>query len=155
MFNNINIKTLIIGMLGFMITLMLVIGALGIYSANYAVGVVRDVTLADQKNTATQNAIRLEMELNRSQILQALQHNPVLSWSQLHDHALTVHWDQIDAISDRAAKRWQEYLGGIKSPAEKRLADDWYAKSEGLGIEHVKAAAAMVKVKNGMRPKRS
>jgi methyl-accepting chemotaxis protein len=145
MFNNINIKTLVIGVLGFLIALMVVIGALGIYSANYSVGVVRDVTLADQKNTSTQNAIRLEMEMNRSQILQLLQHNPVLSWSQLHDHAMTVHYDQIEAISGRATKAWEEYIGAIRSPDEKRLAQDWYAKSDGLGIEHVRAAAAMVK----------
>ncbi|MES2016742.1 MAG: methyl-accepting chemotaxis protein [Pseudomonadota bacterium] len=145
MFNNINIKTLVIGVLGFLIALMAVNGGVGIYSSNYAVGVVRDVTLADQKNTSTQSAIRLEMELNRSQILQALQHNPVLSWSQLHDHALALHFDQIEAISVRAHKRWEEYLGAIKAADEKKLAQDWYASSAGLGIEHVRAAAAMVR----------
>jgi methyl-accepting chemotaxis protein len=145
MFNNINIKTLIVGVIGLVTALMFVVGAVGIYNANYAVGVVRDVSLADQKNTTSQNAIRLEMELNRSQILQALQHNPVLAWSQLHDHALTVHFDQIAAISGRAKKHWEEYLAGIRSPEEKRLAQEWFDKSAGLGIEDVRAAAAFVK----------
>jgi len=145
MFNNINIKTLVLGVLGFLITLMLVIGVVGIYSANYSVGVVRDVSLVDQKNISTKNEIRLEMEMNRSQILQALQHNPVLSWAQLHDHPLAIHFDQIEAISARAAKRWDEYLAAIKSPEEKQLALEWYAKSDGLGIEHVRAASAFIK----------
>jgi methyl-accepting chemotaxis protein len=145
MFNRINIKTLIIGVLGFLIALMFAVGAVGIYNANYAVGVVRDVSLTDQKNASAQNAIRLEMELNRSQILQALQHNPVLSWSQLHDHALTVHFDQVTAISARASKRWEEYQAGIHSADEKRLAQEWFDKSGGLGIADVRAAAAFVK----------
>ena len=145
MFNNINIKTLIVGVIGLVTALMFVVGAVGIYNADYAVGVVRDVSLADQKNNSSQNAIRLEMELNRSQILQALQHNPGLAWSQLHDHALTVHFDQVTAISGRATKRWDEYLASIRSPDEKRLAKDWYDKSGGLGIESVREAAALVK----------
>jgi methyl-accepting chemotaxis protein len=145
MFNNLKIKTLILGVLGILIALILAIGVLGIYSADRSVRVLRDITLADQKNTNIQTGIRLEMELNRSQILQALQHNPVLSWSQLHDHPLTVHFDQVDAISGRAAKRWQDYLAAIRSPEEKSLAMDWYAKSDGLGIEAVQQAAAFVK----------
>jgi methyl-accepting chemotaxis protein len=145
MFNNLKIKTLILGVLGILIALILAIGALGIYSADRSVRVLRDVTLADQKNTNIQTGIRLEMELNRSQILQALQHNPVMAWSQLHDHPLTVHFDQVDAISARATKRWEEYLGAIKSPEERRLAQDWYAKSEGLGIAAVREAAGFVK----------
>jgi methyl-accepting chemotaxis protein len=145
MFHHLKIKTLVIGVLATLLALMVAIGALGIYSADYSVGVVRDVTLADQKNTASQTAIRLEMEMGRSQILQALQHNPVLSWSQLHDHALTVHWDQIDAIAARAGKRWEEYLAAIGAPEEKRMAQEWYAKSDGLGIAHVREAAALVK----------
>ncbi len=145
MFDNLKIKTLVIGALGFLVALILVVGAMGLYSAQHSVGLVQDVTVGDQKNATAQQSIRLDMELNRSQILQALQHNPVLSWSQLHDHPLTVHFDQIDAISLRAAKRWSEFVAGIKSPEEKRLAQDWYAKSDGLGLESVKAAAAFVK----------
>ncbi|CUI09370.1 methyl-accepting chemotaxis protein [Massilia antarctica] len=145
MFDNMKIRTLVMGVLGFLIVLMVTIGAMGIYSGRHSVGLVRDITVEDQRNTTVQSAIRLEMELNRSQILQALQHNPVLSWAQLHDHPLTVHFDQIEAIAGRTAKRWEEYIAGIRSPEEKRLAQEWYAKSDGLGIENVRAAAAFIK----------
>ena len=145
MFDNLKIKTLVIGALGFLVALILVIGAMGLVSAEHSVGLVQDVTVGDHKNATAQTAIRLDMELNRSQILQALQHNPELSWSQLHDHPLTVHFDQIDTISARASKRWGEFVAGIASPEEKRLAEAWYAKSEGLGLESVRAAAAFVK----------
>ncbi|HEX8611105.1 MAG TPA: methyl-accepting chemotaxis protein [Telluria sp.] len=145
MFDNISIKSLVTGVLGFLIVLIVAIGAMSIYGASHSVALIRDVTLADYKNSSVQVASRLEMELNRSQILQALQHNPVLASSQLHDHALTVHFDQIEAITARAAKRWQEYLGAIKSPEEKLLAEQWYARSEGLGLDNVRAAAASIK----------
>ena len=71
MLNNLKIKTLVISVLAVLIALMIAIGALGIYGADYSVGVVRDVSLADQKNISSQTAIRLEMELGRCQILQA------------------------------------------------------------------------------------
>jgi methyl-accepting chemotaxis protein len=145
MINNLKIRTLVVSVLGFLLTLMALIGAVGLYSAKHSVSLVHDVTLADQKNITMQSAIRLEMETNRSQILQALQHNPVFEWSQLHDHALTVHHHQIEAVSVRAANRWSEYLANIGSPEEKRLAQHWYAKSDGLGLASVAAAAAAIK----------
>ncbi len=145
MFANFKIKTLVIGALGFLIALMLAIGVVGIYSADHSVDLVRDVTVNDQKNSTALTAIRLEMELNRSQILQALQHNPSVAWAQLHDHPLAVHFDLLDAISKRAASRWEQYIAGIKSGEQKRLAEDWYAKSAGLGLEHVKEATAAIK----------
>jgi methyl-accepting chemotaxis protein len=145
MFANFKIKTLVIGVLGFLIALMIIMGVMGVYGAQSSVALVKDVTVAEQKNTAAQTAIRLEMELGRSQVLQALQHNPAFAWAQLHDHPLTVHFDQIEAISVRANKGWTEYLAGLKSEEEKRLAQEWFAKSEGLGLGSVKAAAAFVK----------
>jgi methyl-accepting chemotaxis protein/methyl-accepting chemotaxis protein-1 (serine sensor receptor) len=144
MMNNLKIKTLVVSVLGFLLVLMALIGAVGLKSAQHSVGLVQDVTLADQKNTSLQTAIRLDMENNRSQVLQALQHNPEFAWSQMHDHPLTVHHSQIEAISGRAAKRWNEYLANIGSPEEKHLAQDWYAKSDGLGLQSVKAAEAAI-----------
>ena len=144
MFSNLRIKTLIIGVLAFLIVLMSAIGVMGIVSANKSVSLVREVTLNNQRNTTLQTAIRLEMELNRSQILQALQHNPTLAWSQLHDHPLAVHFDLITAISARANARWAAYQAAIRDPAEKKAAEEWFAKSDGLGLAHVKAAAAAI-----------
>ncbi|HEY0585035.1 MAG TPA: methyl-accepting chemotaxis protein [Pseudoduganella sp.] len=145
MFNNFKIKTLLVGVLGLLIGLLAIIGGLGILSAERSVGLVKDVTVANQKNIAERNAIRLDMETGRSQILQALQHNPELAWSKLHDHPLTNHFNIVDEVTARVNKRWESYLGSIKSPEERKLAEDWFAKSDGLGVEHVRAATAAVK----------
>jgi len=145
MFNNFKIKTLLVGVLGLLIGLLAIIGGLGILSAERSVGLVKDVTVANQKNIAERNAIRLDMETGRSQILQALQHNPELAWSKLHDHPLTNHFNIVEEVTARVNKRWEGYLAGIKSPEERKLAEDWFAKSDGLGVEHVRAATAAVK----------
>ncbi|MES2256949.1 MAG: methyl-accepting chemotaxis protein [Pseudomonadota bacterium] len=145
MLANFKIKNLVIVALAFLISLMLVIGAMGLYSANHSVDLLKEVTLSDQRNANERNAIRLDMETNRSQILQALQHNTAFEWSKLHDHPLTVHWGIIDETSARVAARWERYVGSIKSDEEKKLAEEWHAKSAGLGLEHVKAAAAAIK----------
>ncbi|KQV59339.1 MULTISPECIES: methyl-accepting chemotaxis protein [unclassified Duganella] len=145
MFNNFKIKTLLVGVLGLLIGLLAIIGGLGILSAERSVGLVKDVTVANQKNIAERNAIRLDMETGRSQILQALQHNPDFAWSKLHDHPLTNHFNIVDEVTARVNKRWESYLASIKTPEERKLAEDWFAKSDGLGVEHVRAATAAVK----------
>jgi len=145
MFNNFKIKTLLVGVLGLLIGLLAIIGGLGILSAERSVGLVKDVTVANQKNIAERNAIRLDMETGRSQILQALQHNPELAWSKLHDHPLTNHFNIVDDVTARVTKHWEGYLADIKSPEERKLAEEWFAKSDGLGVAHVRAATQAVR----------
>ena len=145
MFENLKIKTLVIGALGVLITLMLAIGAMGKYGADRSVGLVKTVILSDQKSAFDQASIRLDMELARSQILQALQHNPTLSWAQLHDHPLTVHFNQIEELAANTESKWAKYIASVTNADEKRLAEDWYAKSDQLGVAHIKAASAAIK----------
>ena len=145
MFANLKIKTLVMVALGVLLALMVANGLMGIYSASRSVNLVKQVTLNDQRNSTELNAIRLDMELSRSQILQALQHNPDLAWSKQHDHPLTVHFDLIDSITARAAKRWEGFIANIQDPEEKRMAEKWHSESAGLGLEHVRAAAAAIK----------
>ena len=145
MFKNFKIKTLLVGVLGLLIGLLAIIGGLGILSAERSVGLVKDVTVANQKNIAERNAIRLDMETGRSQILQALQHNPELAWSKLHDHPLTNHFNIVDDVTARVTKHWEGYLADIKSPEERKLAEEWFAKSDGLGVAHVRAATQAVR----------
>ena len=128
-----------------LVAMMVAIGAMGLYGADRSVGLVRDVILADQKSAFDQKAIRLDMEAARSQILQALQHNPTLSWAQLHDHPLTVHFDQIDKLLAATAAKWATYSASIQNADEKRLAEEWYAKSDQLGVAHIKAAADAIR----------
>ena len=145
MLNNMKIKTLVVTALSLLVAMMLVIGVMGLYGADRSVGLIRNVILADQKSAYDQKSIRLDMELARSQILQALQHNPTLSWSQLHDHPLTVHFTQIDALANATTEKWTKYSGSISNREEKRLAEEWFAKSDNLGVAHIKAASDAIR----------
>jgi methyl-accepting chemotaxis protein/methyl-accepting chemotaxis protein-1 (serine sensor receptor) len=145
MLDNLKISRLVVGALSLLIAMMLAIGVMGLYGANRSVGLIRHVILADQKSAYDQKSIRLDMELARSQILQALQHNPTLAWSQLHDHPLTVHFAQIDTLATNTMAKWTEYSAAITNPEEKRLADEWFAKSDNLGVAHIKAASEAIR----------
>jgi methyl-accepting chemotaxis protein len=141
MFRNVKIKTVSMAAPIVMVLLILIVGALGFYSSH----LVRTVTVNNHASAISRTAIRLDMETNRSQILQALQHNPDFAWSRLHDHPLTVHFNTIDTVSARLGKRWEQYLASITDAEERRLAQDWFTASEGLGLEPVKAAAAAIR----------
>ena len=147
MLSNIKIKHLVIAALAALMAVIVLIGSYGIYAADRSVALINDVTLADQARSGERNAIRLDMETNRSQILQALQHNTEFEWAKLHDHELGVHWGVIDAASQRISDRWQRYIGSIDNGEQKRLAQEWYRASDGLGVAHI--AAAVAAIRNG------
>jgi methyl-accepting chemotaxis protein len=144
MLNNLKIKTLICLALGFLITMMLVVGGLGIYSADHTATMLRNKSLKDVQVGASVEKIRFKMEINRSQILQALQHNPGMEWAKLHDHPLTVHYKIINDTSDDIKQLWAAYTATIASPEERALADDWYAKSGNLGTIAIADASAAI-----------
>jgi methyl-accepting chemotaxis protein len=145
MLANLKIRTLIVAALAVLMAAVLAIGALGLYGTWHTREVFRDVALRDRQAENAFVQIRLLMETNRSQVLQALQHNPGFDWAKLHDHPLDVHYQTIEKASKGIEELWQKYYSEIRSDDEKKLADAWYAKSAGLGIANVKEAAADIK----------
>ncbi|HEX7688320.1 MAG TPA: methyl-accepting chemotaxis protein [Burkholderiaceae bacterium] len=137
---NIKIRTLIIAVLGALMAAVVAIGALGLYGSWRTREAFRDVALRDRESEIAFTKIRLLMETNRSQVLQALQHNPGFDWAKLHDHPLGVHWALVDQATHDIDALWKRYYGGIASPDEKKLADAWFDKSGGLGIPGVRSA---------------
>ncbi|MES2296149.1 MAG: methyl-accepting chemotaxis protein [Pseudomonadota bacterium] len=144
MLNNIKIKTLIIAALGLSVLMMLLVGALGFFSVKNTAAILQETSLKDMRVSASVERIRFKMEVNRSQILQALQHNPVMEWAKLHDHPLTVHYKIIGDTSAEIKTLWNDYHAGIESAAERELADEWYAKSASLGTTHIGTASAAI-----------
>ena len=122
MLYNMKIKHLVIAALAALLAMILLSGGYGIYAADRSLTLVNNVTLADQTRSGERNAIRLDMETSRSQILQALQHNTEFEWAKLHDHQLSVHWGVIDAASQRINDRWQQYIDSIDNAEQKQLA---------------------------------
>jgi methyl-accepting chemotaxis protein/methyl-accepting chemotaxis protein-1 (serine sensor receptor) len=145
MLANIKIRTLIVSVLGVLMLLVAALGSLGLYGTSHTHSLMRDVALQDAKTENTFSRIRLLMETNRSQVLQALQHNPGFDWAKLHDHPLDVHWGLIAKTSASINELWTNYYSGIQSPDEKRLADAWYEKSGSLGVKAVEEAANFIR----------
>ncbi len=145
MLANIKIKTLIIAVLSVLMAVVVTVGALGLYGTSHTREVFRGISLRDAQTENDFAQIRLLMETNRSQILQALQHNPGFDWAKLHDHPLDVHYTTIAKASASIGQLWQRYYAAIDSDDEKRLADAWYQKSGGLGVKAVNDAAEAIK----------
>jgi methyl-accepting chemotaxis protein len=137
---NVKIKTRIILALGTLTGLLLLLGVLGLVSIEETTAKLTSVAENDIKHSGTVNDIRFKMESNRSQILQALQHNPVMEWHRLHDHQLAIHAKLIADTSAALNHDWAQYLGSIQSPEERTLANAWYAESKRLGMDQVNAA---------------
>jgi methyl-accepting chemotaxis protein len=144
MFKNVRIKTLIILALGLLTVLMATVGGLGIYSSNHEASLLQNVSVADANDVANVIQIKYRMEMNRSQILLALQHHPAFEYSKLHDHPVINHLNLIVENTNKIKELWAKYIAAVKSPEEKKLADEWFAQSSGLGNGGVAAAVAAI-----------
>jgi methyl-accepting chemotaxis protein len=144
MFNNIKIKTLITWALGFLTALFLIIGGMGISSVNNTVDQLQNISFRDVKTVAAVEKIRYKMEANRSQILQALQHNPEMAWAKLHDHQTSIHFKIMSDATSEINQVWTQYMANIKSTEERQLADNWYVSSGKLGIDGIAAASEAI-----------
>ncbi|HEX6703132.1 MAG TPA: methyl-accepting chemotaxis protein [Albitalea sp.] len=145
MLAHIKIKTLIISVLGLLMLVVAGIGAFGLYGTAQTRQAYKDISLRDARSEATFAQIKLLMETNRSQVLQALQHNPAFDWHKMHDHPLDAHYKLIAQASAGITDLWTKYQAAIESPQERRLADAWYDKSGGLGLKAIADATAAVK----------
>ena len=135
MFTNLKVKSLIALSLGFLAGLLVVIGGLGIYSGQQAALLLQETTLVDARSDASIIRIKYRMERNRSDILQALQHNPAKAIASDHDLSLDQHLKSINDNTQRINQLWNQYSASISAPEERRLVDDWRAKSGGFGLE--------------------
>ncbi|MDO9600372.1 MAG: HAMP domain-containing protein, partial [Azoarcus sp.] len=70
---------------------------------------------------AAMGEISTAISESRSQILLALQHDPVSSFSSLHTHPLSLHTNQITSLRDLVEKEWQTIAPQLLSDDEKRV----------------------------------
>ena len=134
---HISIKTIVMSVVTLLIGIILAVGALGYYNTQNAVALLETAALRDTRQQGMITNIMLRMETNRSQLLQALQHNPETAYAKLHDHPLTVHFKQIDDNTLALAKARDAFDASLRTPAAKALVHKWYAQSSGLGIEDI------------------
>jgi len=137
---HISIKTVVTAVIALLIGITLAVGALGYSNTLTAVSLLEGVALRDARQQGMINNIMLRMETNRSQLLQALQHNPATDYARLHDHPLAVHFKQI-ADNTRALEQARDaFSASLRMPQTKELVQAWYGHSNGLGIADVNDA---------------
>lgn len=143
-FNKISVRTLMTGTLVALIVMVIAAGTSGLGLTRYAVNALQQINLSDVTAQATVDKIRLRMETNRSQVLQALQHNPATEYAAMHDHPLDVHYGVIDQNVADIRQLWETYRDSVTSDEEKALADKWFETSGKLGTDSTSAAARAI-----------
>jgi methyl-accepting chemotaxis protein len=137
---HISIKTVVTAVIALLIGITLAVGALGYSNTLTAVSLLEGVALRDARQQGMINNIMLRMETNRSQLLQALQHNPATDYARLHDHPLAVHFKQIADNTRALEQARDEFSASLRMPQTKELVQAWYGHSNGLGIADVNDA---------------
>jgi len=146
MIASLKIKTLIISVLGVLMLQLMLVGGLGLYSTHHATSVSETLLLRGANAERAMARIQWLMETNRSQILQALQHNPAFEWAKLHDHPLDVHYKAVAQGVAELKAAWDAFDAGLADDKERQLAKAWREQSAGLGVASVLSAADAIKV---------
>lgn len=142
MLSRMSIKSRLVGAFGLFILLLILVGGLGIYSAQHNVNSLQNLTLKDKSAEADIIRIKYRMEYNRSELLRAIQHDPGFAMSKLHDHPVSKHITSIEASNRILKEKFEAYQAGIADPEEKRLLDNWVTDSSNLGIEAINQVIA-------------
>ena len=137
---HLSIKYVITSVVALLIVLMLAVGAMGYFATQQAVDTLETSVLRDARQKSMIGNLMLRMETNRSQLLQALQHDPATDYASMHDHPLDVHYQAIAANTRALELARDEFDASLRTPETKELVRAWYAQSAGLGIEHIRAA---------------
>ena len=140
-----SVKRVIVAAISLLIVIMAGLGALGMHMTSNVVSLLEGVSLRDARQQAMIGNIMLRMEINRSQVLQALQHTSGTEYAKMHDHPATVHLDAITDNTTELRKAWDEFFASLQTAEAKALVREWFDKSEGLGMASVGAASSAIR----------
>ncbi len=108
--NNLKLSTRLYGLVGALIT-TLVLGAAGALGLNNYLEQSLDHVYSEHASAATDiERIMTLMSDNRAQILLALQHSPDSPFAKLHDHPVATHTDAVTANIQKISEIWTAYL---------------------------------------------
>ena len=145
---NLSIKYVITAVVGVLIAFMVVVGTLGYHSTQRAVELLENVALRSADQQLGLSGLQLRMEMNRSHILQALQHNPENKHAVLHTHPLSFHSDFIANNSAELRKEREQVSAGMRRPETRERFDAWMTASNGLGVDLISGAMRAIESGN-------
>ncbi|CAH0254917.1 Methyl-accepting chemotaxis protein III [Massilia sp. Bi118] len=141
---HLSIRHVITSAVALLIVMMLAVGGLGYYSTQQAVAVLEESVLHDARQLDMITKLMLRMETNRSQLLQALQHNPTTDYAKMHDHPLSVHFKAIVENTQALEQARDNFNASLHTAEVKELVRQWYEQSSDLAIKQVSAAARAI-----------
>ncbi|GAB3372372.1 methyl-accepting chemotaxis protein [Massilia agri] len=141
---NFRIKHIITSVTSALIVVTVAVGGLGYYATQQSVDLLENLALRGAKQQTELATIAYRMETNRSQLLQALQHNPESKYAVMHDHPLANHFNSINANTEALKKEYDTLLASLQRPETKEALARWESASEGFGIDLIgKASRAL------------
>ena len=130
---NFSIKNLIVSVIGLLAVVTIAIGLLGHYVARRSVDMLEQTSLKYTQQQLTFASLIYRMETNRSQILQALQHNPSSKYAVMHDHPLANHFKNIADNTKQLQKEREALLASLVRQTTKDAVNHWLSESQDLG----------------------
>ena len=135
--NNLRIKHVIAMVTSALIAVTLAVGGLGYFSTQRAVALLEDSTLRSANQQLVLASMAYRMEGNRSQLLQALQHNPESKYAVMHDHPLANHFNNIDSNTAALLKERDALLDSLRKLETKQAVQRWRQDSQEFGIDMI------------------
>jgi len=123
-----------------------IIGVNGLVELRKANGMLRVMYQENMVGMSNLSKLGILMRENRLQLLLAVQHDPTLESSKLHDHPVAVHLDQVGQNILEINKTWEAYAASMdkRNADEVRLAEAYLAKRGQLVSEGLKPCSAAI-----------
>ena len=138
------VKTRLLLMLGVSLLGLLVVGGMGLYSAESNVNLLKNLSLKDK--TAETNIWTMEslIQTNRAELLSALEHDPSLAISRFHSDPVSNNFDIIDADNQKIETLLKTFQAGITDPKENKLMNAWVTNSDHFAMDYVARIAPFI-----------
>jgi len=145
---NLSIKHVIACVVGALIVLTMIVGALGYRTTQRSVDLLENLALRSaNQQTAVANLV-LRIEMNRSHVLQALQHNPDSKYSVLHQHPLSVHSQFIATNSAELRKEYDALMATLVRAETRTAIERWVAASDNMALDIIADAGRAIEAGN-------
>ena len=138
------VKTRLLLMLGVSLLGLLIVGGMGLYSAESNVNLLKNLSLKDK--TAETNIWTMEslIQTNRAELLSALEHDPSLTISRFHSDPVSNNFDIIDADNQKIETLLKTFQAGITDPEENKLMNAWVTNSDHFAMDYVARIAPFI-----------
>jgi len=134
----------LVGVLSLLLIAIGVLGLRGIKTTDDSLETIYNDRLVPATLLAKIDSLRRE---GVQELFQALQHDPKIAASKIHeaDHPVTKHTDVVAANRAKIDKLWEQYLAADLTPEEKKLAESFNVDRERLRDEGQEPMMALVK----------